>query len=111
MFHHLHNLLHLIMRDLSLAVTQDLCKAHDDIQRGTDLMGHVLDKECFLAVGIFSQLRGLHQFFITAFCLFIGTLDIIDMTVERLLHGCKAVLQLSDGILALGMRNLFLIIS
>ena len=74
-------------------------------------MGHILNEDRFLSVCIFRHLYGLHQLLVFKFGLFGYTTDITDMTVERILHGSKAVLQSAYSIMTLGMGNLLIVIS
>ena len=111
MIHHIDDLLHLIMRNLTITITQDLCKTHNNIKWCTDLMGHILNENRLLTVCLFRHPGGLHQLLVTAFGLLCSMTDITDMTFERLLHGGKAVLQPAYGITALCMRDMFIVIA
>ena len=94
-----------------LTLAQNLCEAEDDVQRGAYLVRHVLNEYVLLADTFLGHLHRRHQLFVTPFGLLRGLLDAADTLFDRLLHGGKAVLQLSDGVLARGAGYLQVVVS
>ena len=87
---------------------QYLGKAHDDIQWRAYLMADILNECRLLLVGLFYQVRGPCQFFITLLGLPSGIAHAAHVEVERLEHGGKTVLQPSHCIFTAAARYMHL---
>ena len=111
MLYHVGDTSHLFLREHTLAFFQDLCKSHDDIQRGADLVGYILYEQHLLVVGSLCQFTGANKLFIAPRCLSVHLLDIVDVTAERLLHRGERVLQATYNVVVWTDVNLFIIVS
>ena len=111
MAHHIGDALRLFLGQIVLALLQHLSEAHDDVEGRTYLMGHVLDEERLLTVGLLGQFAGTSQFLVTTSALVVHLLDLAHMTIERLLHSGKIIAQMAHDILIMGARDLLVVMT
>ena len=81
-----------------VVVEHDLREAEDNVERGADLMSHVLNERGLFLLALLCKKLCFCQFLNALFCLGVGLTDVVDVGEDGMLHLSKAVLQLSDVI-------------
>ena len=109
--HGLDDVLYFVFREHAYAIADNLCKAHDDVQRSAYLVCRILDEGRLLAVSLLCQLGGSCQFFVAAQHLLVGLLDGIDVCVQRCQHSSKAVLKASNHVGTFAMCYLLVVMA
>lgn len=92
LLHSVGKLFHLFFGDGGVGIAEDLCESNDEVEWRSDLVRHILEEDGLTVVGLLGELVSYDEFLVAGFGFLVGLLDVIDMLVDRFLHGAEAVL-------------------